>query len=148
MEENENIYEKIVKHFKAQGLKDDEIAFNILRDIAPIPLIDFVLEHLSEEEALNYYKSILEEENLEEREKETRYKVAIYETKDDYEQGEPFQYELFSNLEEAEKELNRVMKKTNYYSGFVLDRKTGIEEYAYYSDEKIKDNEESEEEEL
>ena len=79
---------------------------------------------------------------------ETRYKVAIYETKDDYEQGEPFQYELFSNLEEAEKELNRVMKKTNYYSGFVLDRKTGIEEYAYYSDEKLKDDEESEEDEL
>ena len=81
-------------------------------------------------------------------EEEIRYKVAIYETKDDYEQGEPFQYELFSNLEVAEKELNRVMKKTNYYSGFVLDRKTGIEEYAYYSDEKLKDDEESEEDEI
>lgn len=36
------------------------------------------------------------------------------------------------------------MKLNNYYSGFVLDQKTGIEEYAYYSDEQQEDEEEDE----
>lgn len=77
------------------------------------------------------------------REEECRYEIGIYETKEDYEQGEPFQYDVFKDLQEAENILNTLMKSNNYYSGFVLDQRTGIEEYAYYSDEQ-EDEEEDE----
>lgn len=66
------------------------------------------------------------------RDEECRYEIGIYETKEDYEQGEPFQHDVVSDLNEAENTLNNLMKLNNYYSGFVLDQKTGIEEYAYY----------------
>lgn len=76
------------------------------------------------------------------RDEECRYEIEIYETKEDYEQGEPFQHDVVSDLNEAENTLNNLMKLNNYYSGFVLDQKTGIEEYAYYSDEQQEDEEE------
>lgn len=76
------------------------------------------------------------------RDEECRYEIGIYETKEDYEQGEPFQHDVVSDLNEAENTLNNLMKLNNYYSGFVLDQKTGIEEYAYYSDEQQEDEEE------
>lgn len=78
------------------------------------------------------------------RYEECRYEIGIYETKEDYEQGEPFQHNVVSDLNEAENTLNNLMKLNNYYSGFVLDQKTGIEEYAYYSDEQQEDEEEDE----
>ena len=78
------------------------------------------------------------------RDEECRYEIGIYETKEDYEQGEPFQHNVISDLNEAENTLNNLMKLNNYYSGFVLDQKTGIEEYAYYSDEQQEDEEEDE----
>ena len=78
------------------------------------------------------------------RDEECRYEIGIYETKEDYEQGEPFQHDVVSDLNEAENTLNNLMKLNNYYSGFVLDQKTGIEEYAYYSDEQQEDEEEDE----
>ena len=78
------------------------------------------------------------------RDEECRYEIGIYETKEDYEQGEPFQHNVVSDLNEAENTLNNLMKLNNYYSGFVLDQKTGIEEYAYYSDEQQEDEEEDE----
>lgn len=81
------------------------------------------------------------------RDEECRYEIGIYETKEDYEQGEPFQHDVVSDLNEAENTLNNLMKLNNYYSGFVLDQKTGIEEYAYYSSEQLED-EESEEDEV
>ncbi len=81
------------------------------------------------------------------RDEECRYEIGIYETKEDYEQGEPFQHDVVSDLNEAENTLNNLMKLNNYYSGFVLDQKTGIEEYAYYSNEQLED-EESEEDEV
>lgn len=81
------------------------------------------------------------------RDEECRYEIGIYETKENYEQGEPFQHDVVSDLNEAENTLNNLMKLNNYYSGFVLDQKTGIEEYAYYSNEQLED-EESEEDEV
>ena len=78
------------------------------------------------------------------RDEECRYEIGIYETKEDYEQGEPFQHDVVSDLNEAENTLNHLIKLNNYYSGFVLDQKTGIEEYAYYSDEQQEDEEEDE----
>ena len=81
------------------------------------------------------------------RDEECRYEIGIYETKEDYEQAETFQHDVVSDLNEAENTLNNLMKLNNYYSGFVLDQKTGIEEYAYYSNEQLED-EESEEDEV
>lgn len=82
------------------------------------------------------------------RDEECRYEIGIYETKEDYEQGEPFQHNVVSDLNEAENTLNNLMKLNNYYSGFVLDQKTGIEEYAFYSDEQQKNEEDEEEDEI
>ena len=81
------------------------------------------------------------------RDEECRYEIGIYETKEDYEHGEPFQHDVLSDLKEAKNILNNLMKLNNYYSGFVLDQKTGIEEYAYYNDKQLED-EESEEDEI
>lgn len=78
------------------------------------------------------------------REEESRYKISIYETKEDWEQGEPFVLDTAYSLEEADKILNKAMKENNYYSGLVFDTKTGIEERAYYSDERQEDIEEEE----
>lgn len=86
----------------------------------------------------------LEEVLIEIREKETRYKISIYETKEDWEQGEPFVLDTAYSLEEADKILNKAMKENNYYSGLVFDTKTGIEERAYYSDEQQEDIDEEE----
>ncbi len=97
------------------------------------------------EKALKFIKSSCNPDILEEiREKETRYKVSIYETKEDWEQGEPFVLDSFSDLEEADKQLTKTMKRENYYSGLVLDTVTGIEERAYYSDEMQEDIEDEE----
>lgn len=78
------------------------------------------------------------------REEESRYKISIYETKEDWEQGEPFGLDTAYSLEEADKILNKAMKENNYYSGLVFDTKTGIEERAYYSDEQQEDIDEEE----
>lgn len=79
------------------------------------------------------------------RDEECRYEIGIYETREDYEQGEPFQHDVVSDLNEAENTLNSLMKSNNYYSGFILDQRTGIEEYAYYSDNQIESEEDEEE---
>ena len=216
--EDKNIYEKIIDHFRNQGLEDDEIALNILRDTTQIPLIDFALESLSEEEALSYYDSILEHEiteyksitteefdklfekykkgeefNKDEldkflykfdggytaidntygnlftedfkdrnialrylagedldklREEECKYEVNIYETPEDYDKGEPFQLNVYSNLNEAINDLNNTIKFNNFYAGNVLNQETGEEEYSNIPDENIEDLDDEEEDEL
>lgn len=71
-------------------------------------------------------------------EEEHTYKIFIYENKEDYEKGEPFEYlNNFSNLEEAKNELRKVVKLNNYFSGNVLAEETGIERYSYYSEPEI-----------
>lgn len=61
-----NVYENIVNHFRDKGLADDEIALNILKDNIQMPLLDFALENLSEEEAFDYYEQL--QEDLEDEE--------------------------------------------------------------------------------
>lgn len=101
----------------------------------------------------NYYSGVVIDQRTGKEEyayynNEHRYKIGIYETKEDWDSGEPFEHDVKDDLEEAKYELDNVMKINNYYSGFVLDRKTGIEEYAFYSDEQQKNEEDEEEDEI
>ena len=66
------------------------------------------------------------------REEECIYEVNIYETKEDYNQGEPFQLNVFSSLEEAKKQLEEIINFNHYYSGTVVNQETGDELYSFY----------------
>ena len=66
------------------------------------------------------------------REEECIYEVNIYETKEDYNQGEPFQLNVFSSLEEAKKQLKEIINFNHYYSGTVVNQETGDELYSFY----------------
>lgn len=73
------------------------------------------------------------------REEERKYEVKIYETQEDYERGEPFELDIYANLEEAKEELKKSVKFNHYFSGNIINQYTGKEEYSYYlSSEKDK----------
>lgn len=73
------------------------------------------------------------------REEERKYEVKIYETQDDYDRGEPFQLDIYANLDEAKEELKNSIKFNHYFSGNIINQYTGREEYSYYlSSEKDK----------
>lgn len=67
------------------------------------------------------------------REEECKYEANIYETPEDYDKGEPFQLNVYSNLEEAIKELNQTMNLNGFFAGNVINQETGQEEYANIS---------------
>lgn len=146
-EELNNLYQKFENK---QAFTKEELGKFLMKENETYTTIDNTSGNLYTEDfkdktlALRY----LNGEGIDKlRDEECRYEIGLYETKEDYEQGEPFQHDVVSDLNEAENTLNNLMKLNNYYSGFVLDQKTGIEEYAYYSDEQI-ENEESEEDEI
>lgn len=129
----------------------EELGKFLIEDDGIYTVIDNISGHLYTEDFYNKTMALryLNGEGIDKlRDEEYRYEIGIYETKEDYNQGEPFQYNVFSDLKEAENILNNLMKSNNYYSGFVLDQKTGIEEYAYYSDEQIANEEDEEEGEI
>lgn len=76
------------------------------------------------------------------RDKECKYEVLIYETKEDYDNGEPFQLNVFSSLEQAKQELKTSVDFNNYYSGIVNDQETGRELYSFYEQEDEEEDEE------
>lgn len=82
------------------------------------------------------------------REEELVHEVNIYETKEDYNKGEPFQLNVYSNLNEAINDLNNTIKFNNFYAGNVLNQETGEEEYSNIPDENIEDLDDEEEDEL
>lgn len=70
------------------------------------------------------------------RDEECKYEVCIYETEEDYNKGEPFQLNVYSDLEEAKKELKETINFNNYFSGNIINQQNGIEEFSYYSNYK------------
>lgn len=86
-------------------------------------------EFIKKELAIRYLKG----EDIEKlREEESKFEVKIYETQEDYDKGEPFQLNVYANLEEAKEELKKTIKFNHYFSGSVLNQYTGKEEYSYY----------------
>lgn len=67
------------------------------------------------------------------RDEECKYEVCVYETEEDYNKGEPFQLNVYSDLEEAKKELKQTIDFNNYFSGNITNQQNGIEEFSYYS---------------
>lgn len=67
------------------------------------------------------------------RDEECKYEVCIYETEQDYNKGEPFQLNIYPDLEYAKNELKRTINFNNYFSGNIINQQNGIEEYSYYS---------------
>lgn len=87
-----------------------------------------------------YAERYLKGEELDKlREEERKYEVKIYETQEDYDRGEPFELDIYANLEEAKEELKKSVKFNHYFSGNIINQYTGKEEYSYYlSSEKDK----------
>lgn len=80
-----------------------------------------------------YAERYLRGEDLDKlREEEPKYEVKIYETQEDYDKGEPFQLDIYANLEEAKEELKSTIRFNHYFSGNILNKYTGKEEYSYY----------------
>lgn len=67
------------------------------------------------------------------RDEECKYEICIYETEQDYNKGEPFQLDVYSDLEDAKNELKRTINFNNYFSGNIINQQNGIEEFSYYS---------------
>ena len=80
-----------------------------------------------------YAERYLRGEDLDKlREEERKYEVKIYATKEDYDKGEPFQLDIYANLEKAKEELKTSIKFNHYFSGNIINQYTGKEEYSYY----------------
>ena len=78
----------------------------------------------------------LQGENIDKlREEECKYEVRIYETEEDYKQGEPFQLNVFSDFEEAIQELKDTINLNHYFSGNIINQENGREEFCFYLDE-------------
>lgn len=89
----------------------------------------FVEEFKSRDKAVRY----LQGESLDKlRDEECIYEVCIYETEEDYNQGEPFQLHVYSDLNEAIRELESTINYNHYFSGKVINQENGNEEYNFY----------------
>lgn len=66
------------------------------------------------------------------REEECKYEVSIYETEEDYNKGEPFQHNVYRDLEEAKKELINTINFNHYFAGNIVNQKSGNEEFSFY----------------
>lgn len=66
------------------------------------------------------------------RDEECKYEICIYETEQDYNKGEPFQLDVYSDLEDAKAELKRTINFNSYFSGNIINQENGIEEFSYY----------------
>lgn len=134
-----------IKNYDETKIKQEELQTKLNK--IENQILNIIPSNISKENFNNLINEIRYDyhakDNIENREM-SRYEIGIYETREDYEQGKPFQHDVVSDLNEAENTLNSLMKSNNYYSGFVLDQRTGIEEYAYYSDEQMEDKEEDE----
>ena len=73
------------------------------------------------------------------RDDECKYEILLYNNKEDFEENEPFQYDVMSDLNSAKNVLKDMMKLGEYYAGFIYDQETGE---AYYVDDEIEEEEE------
>lgn len=73
------------------------------------------------------------------RDDECKYEILLYNSKEDFEENEPFQYDVMSDLNSAKNVLKDMMNLGEYYAGFIYDQETGE---AYYVDDEIEEEEE------
>lgn len=129
-------FEKLLKKFeKNEEFSSDEKDYYLLKEDEFYIAIDnttgemYVEEFKSKEKAEKY----LQGESLDKlRDEECIYEVCIYETIEDYEQGEPFQLDVFSNLDEAKDELEKAVNYNQFFSGKIINQDNGKEEYSFY----------------
>ncbi len=73
------------------------------------------------------------------RDDECKYEILLYNSKEDFGENEPFQYDVMSDLNSAKNVLKDMMNLGEYYAGFIYDQETGE---AYYVDDEIEEEEE------
>lgn len=73
------------------------------------------------------------------RDDECKYEILLYNSKEDFEENEPFQYDVMSDLNSAKNVLKDMMNLGEYYAGCIYDQETGE---AYYVDDEIEEEEE------
>lgn len=141
------LYKKFDK-YEQTGINtftDDEMdKFIIMYDDKTCSCVDNTSGHLYIEDFNDIILGIryLQGESIDKlRDEECKYEILIYETKEDYEQGEPFQHNVYSDLKSAKKELMDIVKFNNYYSGKVMDQKTDEELFSFETLESEEDEE-------
>ncbi len=135
-------YEKLLKKLESnEKFTFEEQDKFILQDENYYIAIDnssgkmWVEEFKSKERAERY----LHGENIDKlkAEEEHTYKICIYESKKDYEKGKQFEcLDKFVDLEEAKKELKKMVKLNNCFAGNITAEETGIERFSYYLEPK------------
>lgn len=118
----------------------DELDYFLLNDSKRFIAVDngtgkmWTEEFKEREKAVRY----LQGESIDKlRDEECKYEICIYETEQDYNEGEPFQLDVYSNLEDAKAELRNVIKFNDYFSGKIVNQENGIEEYSHYLNNEI-----------
>ena len=144
LREEERIYKILIYKTKEDYNKKTFFEHNRLSDLEEAKYeLDDVMKYNS-----NYYfgfvinqKTGIVEYNY--FNSEHQYKLCIYETEEDWNKESHFDYNLSFNFEEAMYKLENIIKLNNYYSGAVIDKKTGNEEYSFYNEEYQEESEDN-----
>jgi len=120
-----SLYNKFENNIK---FEEDELQMFIIKNKNCYTVIDnktgkLYTEDFSEKEyAIRYING----EGIDSiRDDECKYEILIYNSKEDFEENEPFQHNVMSNLDSAKKELKDILNLNNYYAGFIYNQETG-----------------------
>lgn len=143
--DEERIYKISIYKTKEDYDKKNSFQYVRLSDLEEAKYeLDNVMKYNS-----NYYSGVVINQKTGNEEynyfnNEHQYKLCIYKTEEDWNKGSHFEYNLSFNFEEAMKKLENIVKLNNYYSGAVIDKKTGNKEYSYYNKEYQEESEDNE----
>lgn len=134
-EEFDRLFKKfeLIENGGEDTFEDEEKDLFLLKEGDSYTAIDNLSGNLYTEnfETRDLALRFLEGEDLDTlRAEECKYEVSIYETKEDYDNGEPFQLNVYSSIEKAKNDLEDTIKFNSFYSGNIVNQKTGDEIYA------------------
>lgn len=134
-----SLYNKFENNIK---FEEDELKMFVIKNENCYTVIDnkngkLYTEDFSEKEyAIRYIKG----EGIDSiRDDERKYEILIYDSKEDFEQNEPFQHNVMSDLNSAKNELKDVLNMNNYYAGYIYDQETGE---TFWVDDELEEEEE------
>lgn len=148
--EFDRLYKKFEKYEKTgvNTFTDDEMdKFIIKYDDEFYSCIDNTSGHLYTEDFKDRNLAVryLQGESIDKlRDEECKYEVLLYETKEDYEQGEAFQYNVYPDLDSAKNQLISLIKFNDYYTGKIENQLTGEELFSFNETEILESEDEEE----
>lgn len=140
---DENRFNELFKKFEINTkFEEDELQMFVIKNENCYTIIDnrtgklYTEDFSKREYAVRYIKG----EGIDSiREDECKYEILIYDSKEDFEQNEPFQHNVMSDLNSAKNELKDVLNMNNYYAGYIYDQETGE---TFWVDDELEEEEE------